>query len=315
MTTIARKRLLAVLTVLVAVMLSACSSTKHKLYNWALEHERDKAGLTVRQIEVNGMSIALLESTPAEEKGTLVLVHGFAANKENWIRFAAHLSDVYRVVAIDLPGHGESSKDVALSYDIDDQVRYLHDILGQMGIGKFHMAGNSMGGAISSLYAATYPEQLGAVILMSPGGIYEYESELHRQLRDGKNPLIVNTADDFDALMDFALEKKPFIPWPITSVLAEKAVANRAINEKIFADIRENHRYVFQEELKKVQAPTLILWGREDRVIAVENAAIFKRLIPGSRTVVIDEVGHAPMIEIPEESAGMCKAFISETDA
>lgn len=296
---------------LTAVLLSSCTSIKYSLYDMALGYERKKAGLVPKQIDVNGKTIAFLESDGDPDRPAFVLLHGFAANKENWIRFAGYLTDTYRVVAVDLPGHGESVKDANLRYDIDDQVRYLNEVVTRLGLKRFHLAGNSMGGAISSLYAATYPDQLGALFLFAPGGIYEHEAELHRLLREGKNPLIVKTADDFDALMDFALEKKPFIPWPITSVLAEKAVSNRAINERIFSDIRGDHAYDFKEALKRVAAPTLIIWGKEDRVLAVENADEFAKLIPNSRTVILDGIGHAPMIEVPERSAGLCEEFLA----
>lgn len=293
------------------LVLSACTSLKYSLYEMAINHEREKAGLTTAEIGLDEGKIAFLDTPDFGGKTTVVLLHGFAANKDNWVRFARYLSGQYRVVAIDLPGHGESFKDMSLRYDLDDQVHYLHTILERLNIQTFHLAGNSMGGAIAGLYAASYPKAVLSVWLFNPGGIYEHESELMQLLEKGENPLIVQTADDFDVLMDFALEKKPFIPWPITSVMAEKAVANKPINDKIFADIKGSHGYVFQDELKKIEAPTLILWGKMDRIIDVKNADIFESLIPNSRKVIFDDVGHAPMIEIPEKSARICLDFIS----
>lgn len=300
---------------LAAFALCACSGMKHSLYEMALDRERGKAGLAFERFDVNGKSIALLESRREPGKPNLILVHGFGANKDNWVRFSRHLSGDYHVVAVDLPGHGESVKDPQLRYDLDDQVRYLNDILEQMKIRKFHIAGNSMGGAIASLYAAKYPEQVQSLVLMAPGGIYPYESELSRMLAQGKNPLIVSRPEDFSALMDFALEKKPFIPWPISSVLAEKAVANKPINDKIFADIRGEHSYKFEDELKKITAPTLILWGRKDRVLNVDNAQVFEQLIPNSQKTILEEIGHVPMVEAPEETAGICRDFMNKNSA
>ncbi len=172
----------------------------------------------MKKIEVNGKSIALLESPADPSKPNVVLIHGFGANKENWVRFAAHLTENYHVVAMDLPGHGQSSKDLDVRYDIDDQVGYVHEILQELELQTFHLAGNSMGGAISSLYAATYPEEVLSLWLFNPGGIYQYESEFGRLLKGGKNPLIVNNTDDFDRLMDFAMEHKSIL----VAVNAEK---------------------------------------------------------------------------------------------
>jgi len=305
-------RFVRMLIIFVIVALAGCSGVKYSLYDKAINHERGKAGLTAKTIDIDGKSIALMETAGREAKPAIVLIHGFAANKENWIRFARQLPDSFHVVAIDLPGHGESFKDLDARYDLDDQVRYLREILTTLSIQKFHLAGNSMGGAISALYAVAYPDQVESLLLFDPSGIHEYDCELNRLLKAGeKNPLIVEREEDFDVLMDFALEEKPFIPWPITSVMAEKAVKNKPINDKIFSDLRGEHQYDFQEELKRITAPTLILWGAKDRIIAVENAQIFNQLIPGSKTVILEGIGHAPMIEAPEKSAKICLDFIS----
>jgi len=220
------------LFIALTIALSACAGFKYSIYETALNYEYGKADLSVKHLALNGKSIALLESPADPTKPNIVLIHGFGANKENWVRFAAHLTENYHVVAIDLPGHGESSKDLDLRYDIDDQVGYVHEILKELKIQRFHLAGNSMGGAISSLYAATYPEEVLSLWLFNPGGIYTYESEFNRLVKEGKNPLIVNNTDDFDQLMDFAMEKKPFIIWPITSVMAEKALKKQSNKSK-----------------------------------------------------------------------------------
>ncbi|MCD6586141.1 MAG: alpha/beta hydrolase [Desulfobacteraceae bacterium] len=302
--------LIRLLVISVTVFLTGCSGIKYSLYETAMNHEHNKAGLFFKTIEVTGKTISLLESEQGENKPTIVLVHGFAANKENWVRFAAYLTDAYHVVAMDLPGHGESEKDFNLRYDLSDQVGYINEILTQLNIKKFHMAGNSMGGAISALYAVAYPEQVESLFLIDPAGIYSYDCELNRCLARGENPLIVTCDEDFYQLMDFALEKKPFIPWPIAGVMAEKATANEAINRKIFADLRGDRAYLFEDEIKKITSPTFILWGAEDRVIDVKNAALFDQLIPHSQVMILEGVGHAPMIEVPEESAKIFMDFI-----
>ncbi len=296
---------------LAVVFLSGCASFKNACYRMAINHECAKADLEKKIIDVNGMTIALLENESRRSTPDIVLLHGFGASKEDWIPFAAYLTGTYHVVAIDLPGHGESVKDFNLHYGIMDQVRYLHEILDHLKISKCSLAGNSMGGEIAAMYAATYPNQVTTLLLIDPGGIYDYPSEFTQLYQKGENPLIVKNKKDFYHLMDFALEKKPFIPWPITSVIAEKAVSDRAINEKIFADIKAPHSYVFKDAIKKIQAPTLIMWGKDDRIINYENASVFEKLIPDSQKIVLDGIGHAAMLETPEKSAEIYKAFLS----
>jgi abhydrolase domain-containing protein 6 len=303
-------KIVKLLMVLLSVLLAGCTTVRHSMYKMALAHEHWKAGLEEKTLDWDGKPISYLENTDDGTKQTIIMIHGFGANKENWVRFAAYLTKDYHVVAIDLPGHGESVKDLNMTYRWEDQVQYVHDILTRLNINKFHMAGNSMGGAISCLYAVKYPDQVQSLLLIDPAGIYRYECELNRLLKEGKNPLIVKCEDDFDALMDFAMEKKPYIPRSIISVMAEKAVENQVINKKIFADIHNDNSFAFEYEIKKISAPTLIMWGAQDRVISAKNADIFKEMIPNSQKIIFDGVGHAPMIEVPEKATKDYRDFL-----
>lgn len=296
-------RFVRCLLLLPLLLLAACADVRYNLYDMAMNSEYRKAGLTQKTMNVNGNSISILESERDPAKPAIVLIHGFGANKENWVLFSRYLTDAFHVVAMDLPGHGESVKDLALSYDMDDQAGYVHEILTQLHINTFHLAGNSMGGAIACLYAAKYPEEVQSLFLIDPAGIHHYDSELMPLLKKGENPLIVKSRNDFDALMDFALEEKPYIPWPVAAVMAEKYVANRPVNEKIFSQMTGSHQFDFEAELGKITAPTIILWGENDRIIHVDNASVFQKRIPHSRKMVMEGIGHAPMIEVPEQTA------------
>ena len=295
------------------VLLAGCSDVKQDLFDLAMQYERASAGLSVRSLDVNGMPIEILESARGPEQEVLVLIHGFGANKENWVRFAGQLTDHFQVVAIDMPGHGQSVKDPSLGYSLEEQVGYLRAIVGELGLERFHLAGNSMGGGISSLYAATYPDQVQTLTLFDPAGVFEYESEFVKLVEQGSNPLVVNSLDDYDQLLDFVMEERPFIPWPILDVMAQQAVANRPLNEKIFADMKAKlmeDATAFQDRLALIQAPTLILWGKEDRVLDYRNADVFERLIPTSRKVILEHIGHVPMVEVPEQTAGLLRDFV-----
>jgi len=277
----------------------------------AISYENWKAGLHKKTINWNDKPIVYLENESDSSKETIVMIHGYAANKENWVRFAAYLTETYHLVAIDLPGHGESVKDLNINYNWENQVQNLHDILAQMNISTFHMAGNSMGGEISCLYAVKYPDQVKSLLLIDPGGIFHYECELTHLFQGGQNPFIINCEDDYKKLMDFAMGKKPFIPWPIISVMAERAIENQTINNKILFDIQRDQRLEFEKEIQKIRVPTLIMWGAQDRLISAKNADIFEKMIPNSQKIIFDGVGHVPMLEVPGEAAATYKKFLS----
>ncbi|MBJ6136751.1 alpha/beta fold hydrolase [Marinobacter litoralis] len=302
---------------LTVLLTTACS--RQEIYDAAIDWERTGAGLEASRITVGDLEIAYLKNIESNNGDTIVLVHGFAANKDNWTRMAGELTDDFNVYAIDLPGHGDSSKPLDLGYRLEQQVSHLARILSALNIDKAHMMGNSMGGAITALYAATYPEQIKTAVLFNPAGILEYPSELTDLVLDGENPLIPSKPGDFERLIDFAMEEKPFIPWPILGVMEEKAIANQDINKVIFSDIREAGLNTdFRDAIKRIEDPVLIVWGKEDRVLDYRNGDLFKRDIPGAELTVLEGIGHAPMIEIPKESAELflqfSKPYRSEKD-
>lgn len=308
----ARPALPVIALLISTLLLSACS--RHALYDNAISWERSSAGLEQSTVQVDDMTIAYLSNTEVVDGETIVLIHGFGANKDNWTRLARELTDEFNVYAIDLPGHGDSSKALDLGYRFEDQVGHLSKILSALDIDAAHMMGNSMGGAITALYAATYPEQVRSAVLFDPAGIFEHDSELVDLVMEGNNPLIPAKEGDFKRLIDFALEKKPFVPWPIYDVMEEKAIANREVNEVIFAAIRDTgYESDFRNAITGIEAPVLVVWGKEDRVINYRNAEVFVERIPNARMVLLDDVGHAPMVEVPEESAQLFREFLAET--
>lgn len=295
-----------------ALLFSACS--RHTLYDNAISWERSAAGLKESSVQVDHMTIAYLNNKEPVDGDTIVLIHGFGANKDNWTRLARELSNEFNVYAIDLPGHGDSSKALDLGYRFEDQVGHLSQILAALDIEKSHMMGNSMGGAITALYAATYPSEVLTAVLFDPAGIFDYDSELVELVMEGDNPLIPAKKGDFKRLIDFALEKKPFVPWPIYDVMEERAIANRDVNQVIFAAIRDSgYESDFRNAITRIDAPVLLIWGKEDRVINYRNADVFVAQIPDARSVLLEGVGHAPMVEVPEESAQLFREFLVET--
>ncbi|MEQ5815808.1 alpha/beta fold hydrolase [Marinobacter sp. NFXS11] len=294
-----------------SLLLSACS--RQGIYETAIGLERSSAGLEADTVMVDDLEIAYLRNHQAVDGDTIVMIHGFGANKDNWTRLAGHLTDDFNVYAIDLPGHGESSKPLDIGYRLEDQAGYVARIMETLSVENAHIMGNSMGGAITALYAASYPERVKSAVLFDPAGILEYESELVDLVMDGDNPLIPKQPGDFERLMDFALEKKPFVPWPIMGVMEERAIANRDVNEVIFAAIRDaGFESDFRNAITRIQAPVLIIWGKEDRVINYKNGEVFAAAIPDAKLELMEGIGHAPMVEAPEESAELFRAFIGQ---
>ncbi len=268
---------------------------------WAtIRWERSGAGLSQKSVEVAGQKISYLERSG---ETPILLLHGFAADKDNWTRFAAHLPPSYRIVAPDLPPFGESPAVDSASYDIASQVERIEALVEKLGLRQFHLAGNSMGGQISAAYAAAYPHRVLSLGLFAPAGIESPEpSEMKRMLKNGRNPLVVGSPEDFDRLLDFVFVQKPFIPAPIRRYLARQALLHRESNLRVWKDLHAQPLSL-EPLLAKIQAKTLILWGDSDRILHPSAAQIFHAGIAHSVVVLLKKCGHAPMIERPAEVA------------
>lgn len=270
--------------------------------------ERQLAGLTPRIAQVNDLTIHYYEGGPTDAP-TLLMIHGFGANRDNWLRFARHLKN-YRVIALDLPGFGESSKP-DIDYDVASQTERVHAFAKTLGLTRLHLIGNSMGGHIAALYAARHPEQVLSVALLDNAGVTSpRKSEMFAMIERGEpNPLVVRRTEDFDALMRFVFVNPPPLPESLKRHFAEQSMANQELYDRIFSQLRS--RYVpLEPELPRIQVPTLLLWGKQDRVLDVSSIEVMKPLLKQPSVVIMQDCGHAPMIERPEETARHYQAFL-----
>ena len=261
--------------------------------------EQYRAGLSHEQLSVHNLNIHYYRGGPASGE-TLVLLHGFAADKDNWLRFSRPLTQDYRVIALDLPGFGDSDLPPG-SYDVGTQAERLADILDELGVQQAHVLGNSMGGQIAALFAARYPERVRSLALFANAGIESpHKSELYQLLTSGSpNPLVVKQPQDFDKLLRFVFVEPPYLPESLKRYLGERAMA-----------VTSEKRSTLAPELPKIQAPTLLLWGRQDRVLDVSSIEVMQPLLNKPNVVIMDNVGHAPMLERPEESALLYRGFL-----
>lgn len=303
--------LIAALTIMLAVVVVyfAFPDVAFKLL---LKAERSSAGLEQHSITVDGLHIEYLEGGQGD---VVLLLHGFGADKDNWTRISKHITPHYRVIAPDLPGFGESSRQPDANYTIAAQTDRIHAFARSLGIKSFHLGGSSMGGNIAGVYAAQYPKSVISLWLVAPGGVAAANpSEMKRELDAGKsNPLIVESVEDYKRLLNFIYVKKPFIPGPMLNQLAKDAIRDRPLNQNIFKQISAASNMTgLESTLNGSMVPTLILWGANDRVLHVSGAKILESVMPKSQVAIMEGVGHLPMIEKPGETAEIYMSFLRQ---
>lgn len=277
------------------------------LLGWMVRRARRRAHLVRHTLRLDsGETYAYLDSGGA---GTpLMLLHGFGGTKDNFTRVAAALGGAYRIIAPDHLGFGESDKPEHADYAPIAQARRLRAFARALALPELHLGGNSMGGHIAMTYAALYPEHVRSLWLLDAGGVWSAppgELREHYQ-RTGRNLLVAGTPDEFADTFRFVMHRPPKVSPGVLRVLAKARVANVALERRIFAQASADS---VEERVRGLAVPTLVVWGREDRVISPGTADVIRGLMPQAEVVMLADIGHLPMIEAPERCAADYKAF------
>lgn len=303
------KRIIIAAVVIILSMAAFCFIFPEKLYMLTINGDRNRAGLTVKEIQAGDHKIVYLEGGQGAE--TLVLIHGFSADKDNWPRMAGFLPG-YHFIIPDLPGFGDSTKSEKAQYDVNSQVERLDAFFTAIGLKKFYIAGNSMGGNISGIYASKYPQKVKALILLDNSGIkFPVKSFVFKEVDKGVNPLLVAGRNDMDRFLGIIFEKPPFIPLPVKWLLADKIHASRQFNSKVFSEIN-TMPVLIQDNFDKLTMPVLIIWGDKDMVLDVSGVTVLEKGIKNHTTRILKDCGHVPMMERPEETASYIREFIEK---
>jgi triacylglycerol lipase len=264
-------------------------------------------GVDSHATRIPGFDIAYLDGGQGDP---LVMVHGIGADKDNWSQVMPFLRGTGRLIALDLPGFGDSSKPEDADYSIGAQAERLSQFLDALKLPHAHLAGNSMGGAIVLEFARRYPERAESLWLLDPAGVGSAkESEMFRAYHEqGKLVLFSKTPADFAHVMSLVMSKPPALPYSVMHELAIAAAGNYALHTRIFRDLTAETAHL-ERDVAGLATPTLIVWGMQDRVLDPSGAEILHRALPNSRITLMPGIGHMPMLEAPHQAAADYKKF------
>lgn len=301
-------RILLLAGVLAAGLVAADRFFPEQAAHWGMRAERAQSQLEQKSLKIPGFDIAYLEGGSGEP---LVLVHGVGADKDNFTRVARWLTPHYRVIAVDMPGFGESSKPEQADYGIPAQAERLDQILQALNLNRAHFGGSSMGGWIIATYAAKYPNKVGSLWLLGAAGADGGKrTEVGKAYDRGEYLLFSKTPPDFERTLDFVFVKRPFLPYSVRHVLAEQAIANYPLHTRIFGGLMENWaEYSVNDKIRGLPVPALIVYGDQDRAVDPGDGLIWQGLLPNSQLEMMQDIGHLPMMEAPQVSAQRYLAF------
>jgi len=307
---IEKKLFLVWLFLTILFVSNGCSSKA--LYSTAIDYSRHKAGLIKKSKKMTFGKVSYLENT-SFQLPTLVLLHGFGENKDNWNKFVATLNDEYHVIVPDLAGHGESSSSLRLNYSVEAHAKRLKKFLLSKKINKFHLIGNSMGGAVALVYTSLYAHDIKTLTLMDAMGMIKSKSKMMKYIEKTKdNPFFnVCTMSAYDELLNYAFYKKQTIPNFIKVALMKKKCKKLQIDQYMFKALLKNIDNL-GEVAKSIIRPTLIIWGDKDKILHVDNAKLFHKYIKNSKLIILKNIGHMPMLEAANKSVRIFNTFVRE---
>lgn len=251
-------------------------------------------------LPVGDKTLAYLE---AGEGPAVVIIHGVGGHKEDWQGVAAALAADHRVFAIDMLGFGGSSK-TGDDLSMPVQAEAVKALLDANGIDRADLVGNSVGGWVATTFAATYTDRINRLVIIDAAGF--------KAMFEGTPPVNFDPADaaEMQKLIDFTINSDV----AKTPGLAEKAFeAYVASGEKAIFDTWGKSLFAsprLEELFPKVNAPTLVLWGAEDRLFPAALAEVFAAQITGATVQMIPNAGHFPQIDNPEATIAAIAGFL-----
>jgi pimeloyl-ACP methyl ester carboxylesterase len=252
----------------------------------------------------------------------ILFIHGLSGCWGNWLEQLTVFAATNRVIAIDLPGFGHSPGGAG-ELSMGGYAQLLDELLEQLGVQSSDVVGNSMGGLIAAELAASFPDRVRRLVLVSPAGLSTYANRLtHRTLpllRRLEQVLALGaayTASNSDAIArrprmrELALKGVVRHPERLSAPLAAEQVRG-AGTDGFMRALEAILEHDLSETLPRIAARSLIVWGDHDLLINVRDAARFQELIPDARLVVYEDTGHVSMLERPAEFNELLADFLA----
>ena len=270
-------------------------------------------------VEVRGRPVNVLD---IGDGPVVVFLHGLSGCWQNWLQSIPPLAADHRVIAIDLPGFGESPMP-ADPISVSGYARIVAELLDALGVDRATIVGNSMGGFIGCEMAIRFPARVERLVLVAAAGLSlrHMRHERKRGLRaraenllffglgrlSGRTDLVVRSRRLRRGLLLLVVAHPERLPGPLILEQAHGA------GKPGFGDALDAMTaYPIRDRLGEIACPSLIVWGEEDRLVPVRDAAEFEWLIPDARKVLYADTGHMVMLERPARFNADVRSFIEK---
>ena len=266
-------------------------------------------------IEVGDLLVHVRDEGPRDDQMPLVLLHGTGSSLHTWDGLADLLKNDRRVIRFDLPGFGLTGPDPANDYALETYVQFVVDALDTLDVDRCILAGNSLGGYIAWATAVLNPARVEKLVLIDASG-YNFESEsVPIGFRLARMPLIKNIVQDVlpRSVVESSVNNVYGDPSRVTPELVDRyfELATREGNRNALMErMRQLQPGTLAERITDITQPTLILWGKKDRLIPLRYGEQFQKDIAQSKLVIWEELGHVPHEEDPALAAKAILDFL-----
>jgi len=303
---IKRTLVASVLTLMALTLLNGCTSMGYKTLPYQ-ELAKKHTNSASQYLDVDGMTIHYRDEGAGPP---LLLIHGVSSSLHTWDGWVDQLKGQYRVIRLDLPGFGLTGPDPAThEYDLDYLVDKVDTFMNRLGVHKFFIAGNSLGGYIAWNYSLKHPHKLYKMVLVDAAG---YPQDMPTWIGFAAWPVVnwftpylmpkfmvnltINSAyEDTDKITDERRQRY----FDLT--MREGNRRSYVENFKMLSDRMDDP--TMGENVKDVIVPTLLMWGEKDTWIPLDVMRQFHRDLGYSEYIIYEGVGHLPMEELPVQSA------------
>lgn len=315
----------AIRWILVAISILLATSVAAAVWLWndparafalAMAAGHANAGVAERTVAIDGHVWRVLDSGPAgagpdAPARTALVLHGLGTTAEAMMSVAPILRGTHRVLIPDLPGFGEHAMHGDRPHDwrfyIDEIERFrVHE-----GLGAVDVVGTSMGGAFAAAYAATYPEAVRRVVLLSPAGVVApRQNDFMKRVAAGEIPLDIRDDASFDEVLSLNFPTPPEMPAPIRRAFIERALERREALMRIIEDLRPFLIGGVEPMLPRIKAPTLVLYGSLDRLTDPSMLEVWRAGLPDFRGQVLEGAGHVVLYDRLRDVAAAMREFL-----
>ena len=270
------------------------------------------AGPADRFVKVDGVNIRYQTwGTPAPDKPTALLLHGFANSLQSFRLLTPLLTERYYVVAYDMPGFGLSDKPAPFDYKNAHQADIASDLIKALGLKNVVVGGHSLGGAIALRVALESPEVIGLVV-MNPGIITSGVPAIAKYLVFPFPRIQAKIFGDPEFRSDFL--RRSFVNPAIVTDDVVKDLSRTAGTQGYLRGMTDMMgQYNDPDEvpmLPRLTVPSLIVWGQQDRNKSMSEFEELKAKLPLNTAVLVPTSGHYVQEEAPVEAAAAMNAFV-----